>query len=139
MPARVLDLFAEFRAATNGRAVPCGSGLLGAMVWHGLDGMAADEKYGMRALAMRGGPYADGERRVLLAYCAADVDALARLLPAMLPEILSRRRDAAQAFGQALLRGRYMAAAARMEWNGIPVDTPTLERLRAGWDGIKGG
>src|SRR5690348_5604601 len=34
MPARVLDLFAEFRAATNGRSVPCGSGLLGAPLWH---------------------------------------------------------------------------------------------------------
>src|SRR5690242_18043327 len=57
----------------------------------------------------------------------------------MLPEILSRRRDASLALGQALLRGRYMAAAARMEWNGVPVDTSTLERLRSGWDGIKAG
>src|SRR5690349_1820157 len=101
MPARILDLFAEFRAATNGRPVPCGSGLLGAMVWHGLDGMAADEKGAMRALAQRGGPYTDGESRALLAYCAADVDALPRLLPAMLPEILARQRDATLALGQA--------------------------------------
>ena len=63
MPARILDLFAEFRAATNGRRTPCGAGLLGAMVWHGLDGMAADEKDAMRALAMRGGPYSADERR----------------------------------------------------------------------------
>src|SRR5690242_2099531 len=81
MPLRILDLFAEFRATTNGIATPCGSGLLGAMVWHGLDGMAADEKDEMRRLAMRGGPYTAEERRALLAYCAADVDALARLLP----------------------------------------------------------
>src|SRR4051794_26991876 len=92
MPLRILDLFAEFRATTNGRRTPCGAGLLGAMVWHGLDGMAADEKDEMRALAMRGGPYNEGERRAMLAYCAADVDALARLLPAMLPEILARQQ-----------------------------------------------
>ncbi|HJZ55301.1 MAG TPA: hypothetical protein VKE74_10100, partial [Gemmataceae bacterium] len=30
MPARVLDLYAEFRNLTNGRPVPHGSGLLGA-------------------------------------------------------------------------------------------------------------
>src|SRR3954452_24727115 len=87
MPLRILDLFAEFRATTNGRRTPCGAGLLGAMVWHGLDGMAADEKDEMRTLAMRGGSYTAKERDALLAYCAADVGALARLLPAMLPEI----------------------------------------------------
>src|SRR5918911_756509 len=72
MPLRVLDLFCEFRVATNGRPVPCGSGLLGAMVWHGLDGMAADEKREMQVLALRGGPYSAEERDALLAYCAAD-------------------------------------------------------------------
>ena len=30
-----------------------------------------------------------------------------------------------------------MAAAARMEWTGVPIDTATLARLRAGWGGIK--
>ncbi len=93
MPARVLDLFAEFRVTTNGRQTPCGSGLLGALAYYGLDSMVADEKEEMRALAMRGGPYTTDERQALLTYCAADVDALARLLPAMLPGILSRQRD----------------------------------------------
>ena len=35
----------------------------------------------------------------------------------------------------ALIRGRYMAAAARIEWNGIPIDTAMLNRLRDRWDG----
>jgi hypothetical protein len=39
---------------------------------------------------------------------------------------------------RALLRGRYMAAAARMEWNGVPVDAETLARLRENWEPIKG-
>jgi hypothetical protein len=39
--------------------------------------------------------------------------------------------------GQALLRGRYMVAVARMERNGVPIDVRTLERLRASWDAIK--
>ena len=47
-----------------------------------------------------------------------------RLLPAMLPGIDLPR---------ALLRGRYMAAAAAMEHIGVPIDTGMLERLRRGW------
>ena len=137
MPARVLDLYVEFRATTNGLRTPCGSGLLGALAYYGLDSMVADEKEELRALALRGRPYTTDERQALLAYCATDVDAMARLLPAMLPGILSRQCDPSLALGQALLRGRYMAAAARMEWNGIPIDVPMLEQLRAEWDGIK--
>jgi hypothetical protein len=34
---------------------------------------------------------------------------------------------------RALLRGRYMAAAARMEWNGVPIDTAMLAQFRAHW------
>jgi len=39
LPERVLDLFVEFRNKTNGLNLPCGSGLLGALIWHGLDAM----------------------------------------------------------------------------------------------------
>jgi hypothetical protein len=137
MPARILDLFIEFRAATNGLPTVAGASLLGALAAHGLDAMASEEKAEMRTLALRGGPYSAEERRALLMYCEADVDALTRLLPAMLPGILARVPDPTTALGQALLRGRYMAAAARMEWNGVPIDVPMLERLRAGWEGIK--
>ena len=38
---------------------------------------------------------------------------------------------------RALLRGRYMAAAAAMEHTGTPIDVATLARLREGWIGIQ--
>ncbi len=129
MPARVLDLYAEFRCHTSGLPVPCGNGLLGALAYHGLPAIEAAEKETMRALAMRGGHYTAAERAALLDYCETDVRALARLLPAMAPRIDLPR---------ALLRGRYMAAAARIEWAGVPIDTATLGRLRSNWDAIKG-
>ena len=44
MPENVLDLFAEFKCQTNGRLVPCGHGLLGALAFYGLGGIAAAEK-----------------------------------------------------------------------------------------------
>ncbi len=128
MPLRVLDLFTEFRNLANGFKPPCGFGLLGALAYHGIDSIDSVEKESMRELAMRGGPYTDAERVALLDYCQTDVDALAKLLPAMLPRIDLPR---------ALLRGRYMVAVAKMEANGVPVDVPTLERLLRNWESIK--
>lgn len=128
MPARILDLFAEFRCLTSGLGVRCGNGLLGALTYFGLDAIESAEKDSMRQLAMRGGPYTDAERAALLDYCESDVVALAKLLPVMLPRIDLPR---------ALLRGRYMAAAARIEWNGIPIDVDTLGVLRSNWEAIQ--
>ena len=128
VPERVLDLFTEFRNHTNGIPTGYGAGLLGALAFHGLDGIGAVEKDAMRALALRGGPYSGAERSALLEYCQSDVDALARLLPAMLPHLDLPR---------ALLRGRYMAAAAAMERAGVPIDTEMLARLRRHWVDIQ--
>ena len=127
-PARLLDLYAEFRCLTSGRPVPCGYGLLGALTAFGLGGMAAADKEDMRQLAMRGGPYTAAERDALLAYCQADVDGLAQLLPAMLPHLDLPR---------ALMRGRFMCSAARMEWTGTPCDVETLTALRTQWEVIR--
>ena len=80
MPERILDLFTEFRARTNGLNTPAGSGLLGALAYFGLDGIGATEKDDMRALILRGGPWSDAERLAILDYCEGDVDALRRLL-----------------------------------------------------------
>jgi hypothetical protein len=128
MSARILDLYAEFRCLNSGLTVPCGHSLLGALEHFGLDGLATVEKESMRALALRGEPYSTEEKRALLDYCQSDVDALVRLLPAMLPKL---------DFPRALIRGRYMAAVAKMEWTGIPVDSQALCTLRSNWTGIQ--
>lgn len=130
MPERILDLCAEFRCITTGLPVPCGRGLLGAMAYFGLDSISVGEKKEMIELILRGGPYTPDQRAEILNYCGSDVAALAVLLPQMLPYIDLPR---------ALLRGRYMAAAARMEWTGVPIDTETLSVLRTRWDAIRGG
>jgi hypothetical protein len=128
MPERVLDLFAEHRCLTNGIPTGYGNSLLGVLAYYGLDGLGADEKGEMRALALRGGPWTAEQRLELVNYCESDVVALARLLPAMLPRIDLPR---------ALLRGRYMIAAARMEWNGVPIDVEMLARLKRHWHDIQ--
>jgi DNA polymerase I len=128
MPARVLDLFTEFRNLTNGLETTAGSSLLGALTHYGLPAMGAVEKRDMIALILRGGPWSTDERLEILDYCESDVAALAQLLPAMLPKIDLPR---------ALLRGRSMAAAAHMEWNGVPIDSDMLGSLRRNWKGIQ--
>ena len=126
-PANILDLFVEFRNRTNGLTTPAGAGLVGALTYFGLDPYIVTAKT-LRLLALRGPPWSGSERQALLDYCATDTTALEQLLPAMLPRIDLPR---------ALLRGRYMAAAAAMEWAGVPIDVPMLELLREHWDGIQ--
>lgn len=128
VPTRILDLYAEFKCKTAGLPVPSGYSLLGALTYYGFDGIEKSEKDSMRQLALRGGPYTSGERTALLDYCQSDVDALARLLPKMLPDVDLPR---------ALLRGRYMAAAARIERTGTPIDVSKLDTLRDNWDEIR--
>jgi hypothetical protein len=128
LPSNLLDLFAEFRNLTNGLKLPFGKGLIGALGWHGLSSIDVQAKESMRELAMRGAPYSDSEMDALLDYCQSDVDGLAALYQKMYP-----RLD----FPRALLRGRYMAAAARIEHCGIPIDLQVLIYLRRYWGDIQ--
>jgi hypothetical protein len=128
IPSRILDLYAEFKCFTSGVPTPNGSGLIGALLYFGLDAIDAAEKDSMRDLAMRGGDYSAHEQQALLDYCQSDVESLARLLPMMLPKIDLPR---------ALLRGRYMAAVARMEWAGVPIDGNSLAAMRQKWEHIQ--
>ena len=128
LPVNVLDLYIEFKNHTNGLLRPLGAGLLGALAYFGLGAIEAAEKADMRELAMRGGPYTAEEMSALLNYCQSDVESLERLHGRMLPHIDLER---------ALLRGRYMAAAAHIERNGVPVDVGMLDLLRGHWGHIQ--
>jgi DNA polymerase I len=127
-PACVLDLFTEFRDRFNGLGTLAGNSLLAALTQFGLDGIDAHEKQDMRELVLGGGPWSSEQRTAILDYCETDVVALKRLLPAMLPGI---------DIPHALLRGRYMAAVAAMEHNGVPIDSEMLAKVREHWEAIK--
>jgi hypothetical protein len=133
VPTHLLDLYAEFRLITNGRPTVAGSGLLGAMTRYRLPHLAPKEKQALRARILAGPPFSRAEKINILDYCASDVEALAALLPRMEPEICSSPTR----FGQALLRGRYMRAAAAAERVGVPIDMPLLASLRTHWRGLQ--
>jgi DNA polymerase I len=124
LPANIVDPFIEFRNQVNGLTPPAGFGLVGALVAHGLDHLGVDEKHDARLAIIAGNP----DRNSTLNYCQNDVLALERLFRTMAPNIDLPR---------ALLRGRYMKAAAWMEWHGITIDTDTLALLRAYWTDIQ--
>ena len=124
LPARILDLYAEFRCLTCGLYLHLGSGMVGASHYYGLPTIDAGQKEVMRELAMRGGPYSSDEHGALLSYCAGDVRALAALYTAMFSRLDLPR---------ALLRGRYIRALAEVEARGLPIDTAGLAVLRSGW------
>jgi len=126
-PVNILDLYVEFRNATNGLTLPMGRRLIGALAFYSLPFMDSVEKDAMRDLALRGAPWTDHESVALLHYCESDVSALGALLSAMENSIDLDR---------ALLRGRYMWAAAEMERVGVPVDVELVVTLRNNWDGI---
>jgi hypothetical protein len=128
MPARILDLCAEFRDHTSGLARPYGAKLLGALAYHGLDVAGAVEKSEMQEALGNGTWRGKYSREQVLDYCEGDVTALARLLPAMSPRIN---------LSHALLRGRYMAAASAMEFAGTPIDVQTFALLREHWGDIQ--
>jgi hypothetical protein len=120
-PECIVDLFAEFRCLTNGRDVPCGNGLLGALLYFGLDAMDAVEKDSLQELAQRGAPFTPVEKATLLDYCESDVRALDKLLTCMAPQIDLPR---------AILRGRSMSVDATIGRNGVPVDVQIFNGFR---------
>jgi hypothetical protein len=128
MPERVLDLFVEFRARTNGLPTPAGPSLLGALTYFGFNACGAVEKKEMQIAIGNGAWRERYSPEEILDYCEGDVEALKRLLLVMWADIDMPR---------ALLRGRYMAAVSAMEYAGVPIDVETLEQLRAGWNGIQ--
>ena len=82
----------------------------------------------MRDVILNHTEYSEQQRHEIQSYNREDVEDTAALLKIMAPTIDLPR---------ALLRGRYMGAAARMEHVGIPIDCTGLDRIMENWDGIK--
>lgn len=131
LPHNVLDPFCEHRVATNGLRLPAGNSLLGVLSLHGLASMASAEKDANRALFMcRDHDWSAAEIEQGLNYCAEDT--------ARTEELLLRVADRV-AWPGALWRGRFMAAVARMERVGVPVDLELYRQLADHWGELKAG
>ena len=109
LPANMLDLNPEFRCLVNGRKIPEGRGLLGALAYFHLPSIGSKHKDAMRDLVMRGWPFTAEERERILRYCASDVDAMVPLF--------DRVRSSID-LDIALHRGEFVKVSAVMEHRG---------------------
>jgi hypothetical protein len=85
-----------------------------------LDSIAPKRKDAMRERIMKGWPFTAEEREQILAYCAEDVEMLRQLLFKLLPHI---------DLPLALHRGEFVAALARSEHVGVPIDMEIFPQL----------
>jgi len=121
LPKNVLDLSPEFKCHVNGKGIPRkNQGLIGALQYFGLDTIAPKRKDAMRERIMKGWPFTAEEREQILAYCAEDVEMLRQLLFKLLPHI---------DLPIALHRGEFVAALARSEHVGVPIDMEIFPQL----------
>lgn len=126
LPEAVIDLMIE-----DYHGAPWKDGhvrsLVSVLSSHGLSGMSPPDKEVMRELCLSGRDFTAPEKQSILDYCQSDVDGTAALF-----QKLWGRFE----FGDALKRGEYLKAVAKVEATGIPVDVPIFEKLRDNWDSI---
>jgi DNA polymerase I len=131
-PHHVIDLYVETSAAINGNTdVWPGKRrpkLPEAIELYGLPAKPIDEKNRLRDMILDHVNYTEEMRRDIQLYNRGDVDDTDGLLRALLPSIDEPH---------ALHRGRYMGAAARMEWAGLPIDTSYLGQLTENWERLQ--
>jgi hypothetical protein len=127
-PHRILDLFPEFRVQDNDAPHKSGS-LLAALDKFGRPHMAAEDKEACRHLILNQNSWSEAERRRVLRYCLADVEALLLLLLALLPGI--------ENLEEAFLRSDYMAAITDVGREGVPLDIRSLRFVQYHWDDIR--
>ena len=128
LPVNVLDLWVEYRVLTNGsvdfRGNKPETDLISACNAYGItDTTPRVVKDMNRDRIIQGHPFTDAEMRQIQTYCDDDVKMLRDFADRILPDI--------ENLAQALHRGRCQKAVACIEWNGLPVDTATLDRLKA--------
>jgi DNA polymerase I len=134
-PANVLDPYIEYRHYCNdGSLEPQDRdkgfyGIGGALRYFCEDAIDNAHKKDMRSRIVQGPPYTPEERSAILNYCEEDTRALARLVPHIIPTVRS--------LPHALFRGKFQWAIAKQEHRGLPVDLPTLTRLRTQWNAIR--
>jgi hypothetical protein len=143
LPCRVFDLYIEYRRHICGTPwdlpVKGNKSLLMALAHFGVPGITADQKDEERDFILRGGPWKAPDQRRIKDYCYTDVRPLPKLAERLLYADCCGEplRSNPAGLAQAIHRGRFSLAAARMEHTAIAVDTKLLDPVTAAWDSIR--
>jgi hypothetical protein len=122
LPTKVIDLSPLFRCVVNGRIVPQGKGLLGALAYYGIPSVEAIYKDKIRGIIKSGWPAVNENKAEILKYVMTDVDPLFELFSRLMAE---PEFD----LSTALHWGEFAAVSARMEHRGIPLDMEIVPQL----------
>ena len=134
-PACAIDAYVEFRHLTNDGSIKSGDrekgfySLDGALRYFGGNGIDTAHKKDMRDRILQGPPFTLQERRDILDYCRSDVEALARLVPYIVPTIRS--------LPHAYMRANFVWTIAQQEYRGIPLARADLDRILERWDDMR--
>jgi hypothetical protein len=134
-PACALDAYVEFRHYVNDGAIKAADrdkgfySLGGALRYFCEDELDVTHKKDMRDRILQGPPFTGAEQQDIIEYCESDVQALARLIPHIIPTIRS--------LPHALFRAKFQWVMAQTERRGVPMDLPGLARIRQHWDGVQ--
>ena len=127
MPPNILDLYVECRNLFNGHpTLHTTRSLINVASALRVSGTTTSAyKEDMRDRIQQGSPYTPVEKKKILEYCYSDV---------AITKDLYRKLQSNLDIPRALLRGKYMAAVAMMERNGVPLDTKSFTQLKRGMD-----
>ncbi len=134
MPARILDLFIEYRHLNNEyyrvqeMKAQKAFNLLAAASAYGIHLESAEFKKGMRDLILRGHPYTPEEQAKILDYCELDVQETSGLAEKMWADIPDLR--------SAVFRGASARGFAWARATGIPVAADKLRQVNTHWSAI---
>jgi DNA polymerase I len=140
LPLNCIDFYIEFKNEVSALKPPpqfrqpnssnrWKSSLLDVIRWCGFPARSTAEKKEMRDLILRGHPFFEKEREVILNYCCDDVIDTALAAKVMLPQIKS--------IPQAIFRAHFMRAVAKIQRAGIPTDAGSYGLLLQHRDALK--
>lgn len=133
IPLYIFDLYAEFRNLTNGLKLGVKNNLIGACMCYDIPCINATRKELMRSRILQGEPFTYQEKEDILQYCSEDVEMTAGLYYTIKKSMIAEKIPLCYA----LLRGRFMAAVAHMEYYGVPIDVEKFDEVIDCWDIIK--
>lgn len=132
LPQRLVDMYPEVRQQLFDRDSYRLPSLTNAARLLGLVTMEDEFKDTARDLIINR-QFTDADSEYLLDYCQQDVELTEKVFQRIYPVIT----DSVPRWNGCLLRGRYTCAMARIELNGVPLDTESLQLALKHWEESK--
>lgn len=143
VPNNIFDSFVEIKRLYLDRRERGKFSLLDTAQCYGiLDKMTKDQKTDTRDLIINNTSYTPEQREIILDYCMEDVKLNSKVFLEIIRDIerknkLKTEEDYRRELWQCMFRGAAIAAVARIEKNGFPIDMNKLNLFNQYWNEVK--